>query len=148
MDLELPNDFKEFLRLLNAKSVEYLLIGGYAVGYHGYPRATNDIDFWVAIHPDNAQRMVEVLGEFGYAVPELQKELFLKTPSIVRMGLPPMRIEVTTSISGVSFDECYAERINDTIDGVEANIINLERLKQNKKASARFKDLNDLENLP
>jgi hypothetical protein len=148
MAIELPNDFKEFLRLLNANGVEYLLIGGYAVGYHGYPRATNDIDFWIAIHPDNAERMVEVLRQFGFAVPELQKELFLKAPSIVRMGIPPMRIEVTTRISGVSFDECYAERINDTVDGVEANIINLEHLKRNKKASGRFKDLNDLENLP
>lgn len=148
MAIELPNDFKEFLKLLNANGVEYLLIGGYAVGYHGYPRATNDIDFWIAIHPANAERMVEVLRQFGYAVPELQKELFLKAPSIVRMGLPPMRIEVTTSISGVSFDECYSERISDTLDGVEAKIINLERLKQNKKASGRFKDLNDLENLP
>lgn len=148
MAIELPNDFKEFLRLLNAKGVEYLLIGGYAVGYHGYPRATNDIDFWVAIHPDNAERIVDVLREFGYAVPELRAELFLKAPSIVRMGFPPMRIEVTTSISGVSFEECYSERINGIIDGVEANVISLERLKQNKKASARFKDLNDLENLP
>lgn len=148
MAIELPNDFKEFLKLLNANGVEYLLIGGYAVGYHGYPRATNDIDFWIAIHPDNAERMMTVLRQFGFAVPELQKELFLKVPSIVRMGMPPMRIEVTTSISGVSFDECFAERINDTIDGVEANIINLPRLKQNKKASGRFKDLNDLENLP
>ncbi len=148
MALALPNDFKEFLRLLNAKGVEYLLIGGYAVVYHGYPRATNDIGFWIAIHPDNAERMAAVLREFGYAVPEVRPELFLKARRIVRMGFPPMRIEITTSISGVSFDECYSERIRDTIDGVDANIISLERLKQNKKASARFKDLNDMENLP
>ena len=68
MDLELPDDFKEFLKLLNSYQVEYLLIGGYAVGYHGYPRATNDMDVWVAIHSDNAERLVDVLQAFGFSV--------------------------------------------------------------------------------
>jgi hypothetical protein len=148
MDLELPLDFKEFLNLLNAKGVEYLLIGGYAVGYHGYPRATNDIDIWVAIKPKNAERLVAVLREFGFDTPELTPDLFLKENSIVRMGIPPMRIEVATTISGVNFDECYAERIVDSVDDVKANIISLRHLKLNKQASGRFKDLNDLENLP
>jgi hypothetical protein len=148
MDIELPLDFKEFLSLLNANSVEYLIIGGYAVGYHGYPRATNDIDIWIAIHPENAHRMVKALREFGFNTPELSPELFLKEQQIVRMGVPPMRIEVTTGISGVSFDECYAERVVDTLDGMEVNLISLHHLKTNKKASGRHKDLNDLENLP
>ncbi len=148
MDLALPLDFKEFLKLLNAKTVEYLLIGGYAVGYHGYPRATNDIDIWIATNPDNAEQMVTVLREFGFNIPELSVDLFLKENSIVRMGMPPMRIEVVTGISGVRFEDCYAERIVDEIDGVEVNIINLRDLKVNKKASGRYKDLNDLENLP
>ena len=148
MDVALPLDFKEFLKLLNANRVEYLLIGGYAVGYHGYPRATNDMDVWIADHPTNAGRMVAALRQFGFDPPELKDELFLKQPSIVRMGFPPMRIEVTTGISGVSFDECYATRVVDTLDGVEVNIISLDKLKQNKKASGRFKDLNDLGNLP
>jgi hypothetical protein len=98
MDLTLPIDFKEFLNLLNAKAVKYLLIGGYAVGYHGYPRATNDIDIWIAINPDNAERMETVLREFGFNIPELSADLFLKENSIVRMGIPPMRIEVVTGI--------------------------------------------------
>jgi len=118
MDIELPLDFKEFLNLLNAKGVEYLLIGGYAVGYHGYPRATNDIDVWIAIKPDNAERLVTVLREFGFDTPDLSTDLFLKENSIVRMGIPPMRIEMTTGISGVNFDECYAERVTAVIDGV------------------------------
>lgn len=132
MEIKLPPDFKEFLRLLNSHKVEYLLIGGYAVSYHGYPRATNDIDIWIAVHPDNAARMVTVLHEFGFGLAEISAELFLKVPSIVRMGYPPMRIEVTTSISGVAFEQCYAERVTDTLDGVEANIIGLAHLKQNK----------------
>jgi hypothetical protein len=148
MDIELPLDFKEFLKLLNDSGVEYLLIGGYAVGYHGYPRATNDMDVWIAVHHDNAERMVGVLREFGFTDPQLLPDLFLRIPSIVRMGIPPMRIEVLTSISGVEFDQCFAERITDNLDGVSVNIISLPRLKQNKLASRRHKDLNDIENLP
>jgi predicted nucleotidyltransferase len=148
MDLELPLDFKEFLKLLNTKGVEYLLIGGYAVGYHGYPRTTNDIDIWIAVNLDNATRMVGVLREFGFDTHELSSDLFLKENSIVRMGMPPMRIEVATGISGVRFEECYTERVEDEIDGVKVNIIDLHHLKVNKKASGRHKDLNDLENLP
>jgi predicted nucleotidyltransferase len=148
MDIELPSDFREFLRLLEARGVEYLLIGGYAVGYHGYPRATQDIDIWVAAHPENADRIVAALREFGFGVPELTRELFLKKDSIVRMGVPPMRIELATSISGVSFDECYRARVVDEIDGVPVNIINLKHLKANKKASGRHRDLDDLEHLP
>jgi predicted nucleotidyltransferase len=148
MELNLPLDFKEFLKLLNEKGVRYLLIGGYAVGYHGYPRATGDMDVWIAIHPDNAQKMVEVLKDFGFDHPELIPELFLQENKIIRMGYPPMRLEISTGISGVEFDECYSNRIADTIDGVEVNIIDLLHLKVNKKAAGRLKDLADLENLP
>ncbi|MFA5874968.1 MAG: hypothetical protein WC832_13495 [Anaerolineales bacterium] len=148
MDIELPLDFKEFLKLLNEKSVRYLLIGGYAVGYHGYPRATNDMDIWIAVHPENAERVVNALREFGFDLPELTPDLFLQENKIVRMGNPPMRLEITTGISGVKFDECYASRVVDLLDGVEVNIIDLPHLKVNKKAAGRLKDLADLENLP
>lgn len=148
MDITLPPDFKEFLRLLNTHGVEYLLIGGYAVGYHGYPRATNDMDIWIAIHPDNAERMVTVLRVFGFATPELSIDLFLQDHSIVRMGIPPMRIEVLTTISGVQFAACYAERVRALIDGVDVNLISLPSLKVNKQASGRYKDLDDLDHLP
>ena len=148
MDLELPPDFKEFLRLLNDRGVEYLLIGGYAVGYYGYPRATNDLDVWIDVHPDNAERMVTVLRDFGFETPELSASLFLQDKNIVRMGVPPMRIEIITAISGVRFHECYAERVTDTIDDVQVNLISLRQLKINKRASRRFKDLDDLEHLP
>jgi hypothetical protein len=144
----LPPDFREFLSLLHSHGVKYLLIGGYAVGYHGYPRATNDLDIWVALAPENTERIVAALRAFGFDLPELSANLFLQDESMVRMGVPPVRIELTTSISGVSFDECYAGRIVETLDGVEVNIINLQHLKINKKASGSFKDLNDLENLP
>ena len=146
--IRLPSDFKDFLKLLNANQVEYLLIGGYTVGYHGYPRATGDMDVWVAVNPENADRIVVALKQFGFAVPELSAELFLRQNQIVRMGLPPVRIELTTTISGVEFQECYTVRVVAELDGIKVNLIDLKHLKINKKASGRYKDLNDLENLP
>ncbi len=146
--IHLPKDFKEFLKLLNANQVEYLLIGGYAVGYHGYPRATADMDIWIAAKPDNSTKIINVFNDFGFSDFMLQPDIFLKEDQIIRIGLPPIRIEVITTISGVSFDECYSERIIGRIDGIQVNLIDLKHLKINKKASGRHKDLNDLENLP
>ena len=148
MDLELPNDFKEFLKLLRARDVKYLLIGAYAVGLHGYVRSTNDIDFWVAMTPDNAERVVGVLKEFGFDVPALSPDLFLKRNQIVRMGVEPVRIEVMTTISGVEFDDCYPKRVETTLDDLPVSVINLRDLRINKEASGRLKDLADLENMP
>jgi hypothetical protein len=148
MDLELPNDFREFLRLLRAHGVEYLLIGGWAVGLHGYPRATDDLDVWIAMGPGNAARVVDMLKEFGFDIPGLSVELFLKEDQIVRMGVEPVRIELSTSISGVDFPECYAERLETALDGESVSLISLRHLKINKKASGRSKDLADLDYLP
>ena len=148
MDLELPKDFREFLRLLRGRGVEYLLIGGWAVGYHGYPRSTDDLDVWIAVSRLNADRVVTVFKEFGFDVPELSTELFLKSDSIVRVGVEPVRIEVMTSISGVQFEECYRSRLETTLDEEPVSLINLRDLRLNKKASGRLKDLSDLENLP
>ena len=146
--VRLPPDFKEFLQLLNSHQVEYLLIGGYAVGYHGYPRATADMDIWIAMHSQNAERVVAALKAFGFDVPKLSVELFLKENQIICMGVPPVKVDIATTISGVTFDECYAERVVDILDDVEVNIISRKHLKANKKASGRLKDLTDLENLP
>ena len=146
--VNLPPDFREFLKLLNVHQVEYLLIGGYAVAYHGYPRATADMDIWVAIHPQNAEKVVAALKEFGFDLPGLSPALFLKEGQIIRMGVPPVRIEIATTISGVDFAECYAARVVDLLDEVEVNVISLAHLKTNKRAAGRYKDLNDLENLP
>jgi len=144
----LPPDFKEFLRLLSVHQVEYLIIGGYAVGYHGYPRATVDLDIWIAINSDNAAKIVSVLREFGFDPPELSEDLFLKEWQIIRMGVPPLRVEIATTISGVDFRDCYNEKVTDMLDDIEVNFINLEKLKINKKASGRHQDLADIEHLP
>ncbi len=145
--IRLPPDFREFLKLLKEHEVRYLLIGAYAVNYHGYVRSTGDMDIWIAIHPDNAKKMVNVLKAFGFDHPDLNADLFLQEKKIIRMGMPPVRLEITTSISGVEFDECYRARIVDELDGVEVNLIDLENLKKNKKASGRPKDLVDFKKL-
>jgi len=144
----LARDFKEFLKLLNSKNVEYLLIGGYgAVGIYGHIRATNDLDIWVNISPENAAKIEQALREFGFAA-ELTSGLFLARNNVVRMGVPPIRIEILTSLSGVEFESCYAEKEMIQIEDMVVPVISLARLRENKAASGRAKDLADLESLP
>lgn len=146
--IELHPDFKDFLRLLNSHGVEYLVVGGYAVGYHGYPRATGDIDVWIAVSEANAERAAQALRAFG--MPELKttKQLFIEKDKVVRMGVPPVRIEVITGASGVEFDECYLRREIVKVDDIPVNFISLYDLKSNKQAVGRHKDLDDIEHLP
>ncbi|MCX7045963.1 MAG: hypothetical protein NTX50_10830 [Candidatus Sumerlaeota bacterium] len=146
--IHFPPDFKDFLKLLNSHRVKYLLIGGYAVGYHGYPRPTGDMDIWIALSPSNAERVAKALVEFGFAEEDVPIALFEVAGNIIRMGVPPLRLEIVTKISGVEFDSCYAKRASALIDGIKVNIIGLDDLKANKKASGRHKDMNDLEQLP
>jgi predicted nucleotidyltransferase len=145
---ELPQDFKEFLKLLNEKGVDYLLIGGYAVGYYGYPRTTADLDVWIAISPGNAHKMVDVIRQFGMSSPDLTADLFQHPGNIIRMGVAPVRIEVLNEIDGVSFPTCFKNRRSAVIDGLPVNLISLRHLRINKKAAGRHKDLDDLEHLP
>jgi predicted nucleotidyltransferase len=144
----LPSDFRDFLKLCNQKRVKYLLIGGYAVGCYGYPRATGDMDIWIECSRTNAVKMVDVLVAFGFDMPDLSADLFLEEGRIVRMGAPPMRLEILNDISGVTFAECYPRRKRIKVDGIRVNLIALKHLKRNKAAAGRPKDLDDLEHLP
>jgi hypothetical protein len=144
----LTDDFKEFLRLLNAHHVDYLVVGGYAVGVHGYPRATVDLDVWVRSAPDNAPRVVAALRAFGFDATAPDPTVFLSDRTIVRFGTPPFRIELMTSIDGVRFEACAGRAFRVDIDGTPVPFISLADLRANKLASGRHKDLNDLENLP
>ncbi len=146
--IHLPPDFEEFLRLLNSHGVDYLLVGGYAVGCYGYSRSTGDMGVWVGMRQRNAEKLVEAISGFGSRVPELSPALFLKEDQHVRMGVPALRIDVLTTISGVRFEECYPQRTHAGIEGVAVDVISLEHLKKNKKASGRHKDLDNLEHLP
>jgi hypothetical protein len=134
--------------LLNANRVDYLLVGGYAVGLHGYPRATIDLDIWIRATLGNAARVVGALREFGFDLPALEPTLFIDPRSIVRLGVPPFRIEVMTSIDGVEFEACRARALQFDLDDVRVPVISLADLKVNKRAAGRHKDLADLENLP
>ena len=144
--IPLAPDFKEFLRLLNARHVKYLLVGGYAVSFHGYARSTADMDIWVRPDPDNAARLLDALHEFGFAISDA--EALAKPDHMLGMGLKPLRIKVLTSISGVEFDDCYANRVEAVIGDLTFAVIDLFHLRVNKAASGRHKDLDDLENLP
>lgn len=147
MEPQLPPDFREFLALLHSEQIEYLLVGGYAVGFHGYPRPTGDLDIWVAMTPANADRLVAALNTFGFGAAGASRDLFLTPGRVVRMGVPPVRIEVLSSISGVDFVACYARRINAVLDGVPVSFIARDDLMANKRAAGRPKDLNDLQHL-
>jgi len=146
--IELHPDFIDFLRLLNSHSVEYLVVGGYAVGYHGYPRATGDMDIWIAISDANAEKTVRAFRAFGMPEPETTKQLFTEKDKVIRMGVPPVRIEVLTGASGVEFNECYKRREIVEINGIPVNFISLNDLKLNKRAAGRHKDLEDIEHIP
>ena len=145
--IPIPQDFQDFIRLLNQKRVKYLVVGGYAVAYYGYPRYTGDIDFFVAISPQNAQKLVEVFRSFGFSNPLPDAQLFQIKGSVVKIGREPMRLEILNEIDGVTFEECYALRERSKIGSLRVNFIDLKSLKKNKKASARPKDLDDIEKI-
>jgi predicted nucleotidyltransferase len=147
-EIELHPDFKDFLRLLNSHGVEYLVVGGYAVGYYGYPRSTGDIDIWIPVDEETAEKTAAVLRDFGMPEKDVSKDLFTEKEKVIRMGVPPVRIEVITSASGVDFKECYARRAAVVLEGISVNFISLEDLKRNKREAGRHKDLEDLEHLP
>lgn len=140
-------DFIEFIQLLNDNGVRYLVVGGYAVALHGYPRYTKDIDIWIEPDPDNAARMVKAIIQFGFESLGLETDDFLEEDIIIQLGYPPNRIDLMTSLSGVNFKGCYEERISVEIDGVMVNFIDLASLRKNKSATGRSQDLADLENL-
>jgi len=144
MATPLPQDFRDFLKLLNSEGVEYLVVGGYAVSYHGYPRPTGDLDVWIAVEINNARRLKTVLQKFGFAQDPRRPEDFLVPGLVFRMGVPPVRIEVLTGVTGVEFAACYARRVEAEFDGVIVKIIGRDDLLTNKRAAGRHKDLDDV----
>lgn len=143
----LSQDFKEFVILLNEKKIDYLIVGGYAVGVHGYPRYTGDIDIWVKVSDENADKMVSVLDEFGFSSYNLTKADFLNLNNVIQLGHPPVRIDIMMSVDGVSFEEAYPNKVIMNIDGLEINFIGIDDLIANKRATGRGKDLLDIKNL-
>ncbi len=143
----LSRDLREFVESLNHNNVKYLIVGGYAVGFHGHPRYTKDLDVWVGTDHDNAVLLVKALDDFGMASLGLQPADFETPDTFVQLGNEPNRIDIITTLVGVEFDKCFAGRV-DVRDGeLQFRFIDVESLKQNKKASGRLKDLADVESL-
>lgn len=144
---KLQADLKEFIELLNSHGVDYILVGGHAVAFHGYPRFTGDIDFLIRITPANAQRLLAVLNDFGFGSLGITERDLLEPHRVLRLGYPPNQIDILTSISGVDFDAAWATRLDSTMDGQRVIIIGWDELLRNKQASGRQKDLADVDKL-
>ena len=145
--MKLDKDFNEFVELFVVNDVRFLVVGGYALAAHGYPRSTDDFDTWVWAQPVNAQKIVTCLNAFGFGSLNLSVEDFMKSDQIVQLGYPPYRIDIITSISGVEFDEAWMNRMVVEIDGLQVPFIGREDLLRNKRATGRPKDLLDVEYL-
>ena len=145
--MKLPQDFREFLELFNAKGVEYMIVGSYALAYYGVPRYTGDIDLFVRRTEVNAQRIISALNEFGFAFPNLTWNDFVKDDTVIQLGVPPVRIDILTFLSGMDWDVASSHKVPDEIDGVHVFVIGREDYIVNKKASGRAKDVADIEAL-
>jgi hypothetical protein len=143
----LNQDFKEFIQLLNENQVKYLVICGYAVAIHGHPRYTKDIDIWIEISKENAEKLIIALTQFGFGSLGLTPQDFQSPDQVIQLGYPPNRIDLITTPDGVDFQTCYNSRTEVLLGDIVVNFIDLDNLKKNKLASGRFQDLADLENL-
>ncbi len=143
----ITKDFIEFFQSLKKNKVQYLVIGGYAVAFHGYPRYTKDIDIWVGVDKNNAKNLIKAINAFGFSSLSLKPNDFLDPNSIIQLGNPPNRIDLLCDLDGVEFNKCFKNKIEENIEGTIINFIDLSSLKKNKKATGRLQDLADLEQL-
>ena len=144
---KLQTDLREFIALLNSHEVEYLVVGGHAVAFHGHPRFTGDMDFLIRPTPRNAARVLDALREFGFGGVGITEKDLVEPGRIVQLGQPPNRIDILTSISGVDFDSAWDTHVESVMDDLPVNLIGWEALVRNKRASGRPKDLADLDKL-
>ena len=145
--MELDKDFREFIELLNEHKVKYLIIGGYAVNFHGYPRYTKDIDFWLWMTKPNIEKLIEAIKEFGFGGLDLEIDDFMATENIIQLGYEPYRIDLLVDVEGVDFEECYERRTEAELDGTEVKFLSLQDLITAKKKAGRLQDLADAEQL-
>jgi predicted nucleotidyltransferase len=145
--MALDQDFREFLESLNDNHVRYLVVGGYAVAFHGHPRYTKDLVVWVGMEQENAACIIKALEQFGFGSLGLKESDFTEPDQIIQLGFPPKRIDIITTTPGVDFETCYAARVETKIDGTRVTFIDLENLRRNKKAVGRHQDLADIEAL-
>lgn len=145
--MEIQKDFKELLELLNSHKVEYLIIGGYALAYYGHPQFTGGMDILVKAEPENARKILLVLNDFGFGELDISEDDLICTGNVIQLGYPPVRIDLVTSISGVSWEQANSNKIKDEYGGVTTFIIGRREFIKNKKALGRHQDLADIEKL-
>ena len=145
--MELNPDFKEFLLLLNENEVRYLVVGGYAVAFHGHPRYTKDIDIWIDLDEQNAQKVIQALIAFGFGSLNLTSSDLLEPDTVIQLGYPPRRIDLLIGLEGATFEECYSSRLEEEMEGIRVCFINRENLARLKRTAGRPQDLADLDNL-
>jgi hypothetical protein len=145
--MEVQPDFRELLALLNKHAVEYIIVGGYALAFHGAPRFTGDIDIFVRPQPWNAARILEALNEFGFGSAGLTEEDFCTPHKVVQLGTPPVRVDLITSLTGVSWEEAVAACSPGSYGDVPVFFIGRKEFIVNKRAMGRKKDLADIEAL-
>ena len=143
----LNKDYKEMLQCLLEENVRFLLVGAYAVAVHGFPRATKDIDFFVWATPENAANLMRALTKFGAPLHDISEADLSSEGVVFQIGNSPRRIDIITNISGIKFEQAYANKTTISIEGIEVPVISLEDLIANKRASARTQDLADVEKL-
>jgi hypothetical protein len=145
--MEVQPDFRDLFALLNEHKVEYLIVGGYALAFHGAPRYTGDIDVFVRPHPENARLIIQALAAFGFQFPNLTVDDFLKPNNVVQLGVPPVRVDLITSLTGISWEDADASKEAGNFDDVPVHYIGREQYVANKRATGRKKDLADIEAL-
>jgi len=145
--MEIQSDFKELLELFNSHKVEYLVTGAYALAFHGAPRYTGDIDLFVNPQPVNAERIIAALHEFGFGSLGLKPDDFTEPGQIIQLSIPPARVDIITSISGVAWQEAEAGKVSGSCGGIPVNFLGREQFITNKRATGRIKDLADIESL-
>lgn len=145
--MELSDDFREFVEWLDKHEVRFLIVGGYAVAFHGHPRYTKDLDVWIAATQDNAERLLRALHDFGFGSLNLSVADFVEEGMIIQLGDPPNRIDILTSVKGLEFELAWQSR--EMLSGSELSIpfISKGDLIQAKQSVGRLQDLADIEHL-
>lgn len=145
--MPLPEDWRAFIESLNSNGVEYVIVGAVALAYHGFPRYTGDLDVLIRTSSENTKRLESVLAGFGFGALGLKAADFATSYRVIQLGVAPNRIDLLTSITGVAFDEAWADRVEADLEGTPANFISRRAMIQNKRLTGRAQDIADLEAL-
>jgi hypothetical protein len=145
--MRLPKDLREFVASLNSNEVEYVIVGAFALAFHGFPRYTGDLDILIRRSPENAERLIKALAAFGFGSAGLAAADFLERDRVIQLGVVPNRIDLLTTITGVEFEQVWGDRVPSELDGLPVSFIDKASLIQNKKATGRTQDKADLEAL-